>query len=92
MIVSRPSADEVRRLANTRLFIVGLVATTSVGPMAMQLFVPSLPFMANDLGAPIDVAQLALSLSMAVIAVANLVYGPLSDRFGRRPMLLLGLG
>jgi DHA1 family bicyclomycin/chloramphenicol resistance-like MFS transporter len=92
VIVSRPSADEVRRLANTRLFIVGLVATTSVGPMAMQLFVPSLPFMANDLGAPIDVAQLALSLSMAVIAVANLVYGPLSDRFGRRPMLLLGLG
>lgn len=81
----------VQQLAGTRLFIIGLVATTSVGPMAMQLFVPSLPFMARDLAAPIDVAQLALSLSMAVIALANLVYGPLSDRFGRRPILLVGL-
>jgi len=89
--MNRPSADAVRRLAGTRLFVAGLVATTSVGPMAMQLFVPSLPFMANDLAAPIDVAQLALSLSMAVIALANLVYGPLSDRFGRRPVLLVGL-
>ncbi len=89
--MSRPSIAEVRGLAGTRMFVAGLVATTSVGPMAMQLFVPSLPFMANDLAAPIDVAQLALSLSMAVIAFANLVYGPLSDRFGRRPLLLVGL-
>lgn len=59
--------------------------------MAMQLFVPSLPFMANDLEAPIGVAQLSLSLSMAAIAFANLAYGPLSDRFGRRPLLLIGL-
>ena len=89
--MTQPFTPNVQQLAGTRLFIVGLVATTSVGPMAMQLFVPSLPFMARDLAAPIDVAQLALSLSMAVIALANLVYGPLSDRFGRRPILLVGL-
>jgi MFS transporter, DHA1 family, multidrug resistance protein len=89
--MNQPLTPNVQELAGKRLFIVGLVATTSVGPMAMQLFVPSLPFMARDLAAPIDVAQLALSLSMAAIALANLVYGPLSDRFGRRPILLVGL-
>ena len=89
--MTQSPSPEVQLLAHSRLFIVGLVATTSVGPMAMQLFVPSLPFMAHDLAAPIDVAQLALSLSMAAIALANLVYGPLSDRFGRRPVLLIGL-
>jgi DHA1 family bicyclomycin/chloramphenicol resistance-like MFS transporter len=89
--MTQPTTPNVQQLAGSRLFIIGLVATTSVGPMAMQLFVPSLPFMARDLAAPVDVAQLALSLSMAAIALANLVYGPLSDRFGRRPILLIGL-
>ncbi|MDA0369162.1 MAG: multidrug effflux MFS transporter [Proteobacteria bacterium] len=89
--MTQPSASQVQQLARSRLFVIGLVSTTSVGPMAMQLFVPSLPFMAKDLAAPIDVAQLALSLSMAAIALANLVYGPLSDRLGRRPVLLAGL-
>ncbi len=89
--MTQSPSSEVQLLAHSRLFIFGLVATTSGGPMAMQLFVPSLPFMAHDLAAPIDIAQLALSLSMAAIALANLVYGPLSDRFGRRPVLLIGL-
>ncbi|MEQ8247778.1 MAG: multidrug effflux MFS transporter [Alphaproteobacteria bacterium] len=89
--MTQPTATQVQQLASSRLFIVGLVATTSVGPMAMQLFVPSLPFMARDLAAPIDVAQLALSLSMAAIALSNLAYGPLSDRYGRRSVLLVGL-
>jgi len=89
--MNQSQTPNVQQLAGKRLFIIGLVATTSVGPMAMQLFVPSLPFMARDLAAPIDVAQLALSLSMAAIALANLIYGPLSDRFGRRPILLIGL-
>lgn len=89
--MTQTPSSKVQQFANSRLFIVGLVSTTSVGPMAMQLFVPSLPFMAHDLAAPIAVAQLALSLSMAAIALANLIYGPLSDRFGRRPVLLAGL-
>lgn len=75
-----------------RIFLLILIAATAIGPMAMQIFLPSLPSIQRDLGATAAAAQLVLSLSIAVIAVAMLVYGPLSDRFGRRPIFLLGLG
>ena len=77
--------------ASGRLFIAALVAITSLGPLALQLFVPSLPAIARDFGVSIGTAQYAFSLSMVAIAFATLVYGPLSDRYGRRPALLGGL-
>ena len=75
----------------TRLFLFTLVAATALGPLAMQIFVPALPLIQVDYEVTPGTAQLALSLSMVAIAVSTLVYGPLSDRFGRRPMLILGL-
>ena len=78
-------------LPKSRLFLVALVAATALGPLAMQIFLPSLPSIQADLEVSGLVAQLVLSLSMASIAVSMLIYGPLSDRFGRRPMLILGL-
>ena len=77
--------------ASGRLFIAALVAITSLGPLALQLFVPSLPAIARDFGVSIGTAQYAFSLSMIAIAFATLVYGPLSDRYGRRPALLGGI-
>jgi DHA1 family bicyclomycin/chloramphenicol resistance-like MFS transporter len=58
----------------------------------MQIFVPALPAIQRAFGVPTGVAQLALSLSILASAVATLSYGPLSDRFGRRPVVLAGLG
>ncbi len=78
--------------AVTRAFLVTLVAVTSTGPLAMQLFVPGLPAIANEFEVSQGVANLALSLSFLSIGVATLFYGPLADRFGRRPVLLAGLG
>ncbi len=74
----------------TRLFLLILVAITAVGPLAMQMFIPSLPAIAADFRVSAGVAQLALSLSMVAMAVTTLVYGPVSDRLGRRPVVLAG--
>jgi DHA1 family bicyclomycin/chloramphenicol resistance-like MFS transporter len=60
--------------------------------MAMQIFVPSLPWIQKYFAVSTAEAQLTLSLSLISIAISTLAYGPLSDRFGRRPVLLTGFG
>ena len=78
-------------LAKSRWFLVVLVGATALGPLAIQIFLPSLPAIQADLQVPGSLAQLVFSLSAAAIAVSMLVYGPVSDRFGRRPTLVAGL-
>lgn len=68
-----------------------LVAFTAIGPLALNLLVPSVPGIAADLGTGYATAQLTLTLYLVGIAVGQLAYGPLSDRFGRRPVMLAGL-
>jgi DHA1 family bicyclomycin/chloramphenicol resistance-like MFS transporter len=72
-------------------FIALLALVSATGPFAMQIFLPALPSIARDFAVDPGVAQLTLSAAMAAIAVSTLAYGPLSDRFGRRPVLLAGL-
>jgi DHA1 family bicyclomycin/chloramphenicol resistance-like MFS transporter len=81
----------VQGATKSRLFLVVLVGATALGPLAIQIFLPSLPAIQADLRVSGSVAQLVFSLSMAAIAIAMLIYGPLSDRFGRRPCLIAGL-
>lgn len=68
-----------------------LAAVTATGPFAMQIFLPALPAIQTSFAVSPATAQLTLSASMVAIAVGTLIYGPLSDRYGRRPILLLGL-
>jgi DHA1 family bicyclomycin/chloramphenicol resistance-like MFS transporter len=68
-----------------------LAAVTATGPFAMQIFLPALPAIQTSFAVSPATAQLTLSVSMVAIAVGTLIYGPLSDRYGRRPILLLGL-
>jgi len=69
--------------------LLAFVAAT--GPLSMQIFVPALPAIARDFAVEPAIAQLTLSASMVAVGISTLCYGPLSDRFGRRPILLLGL-
>ncbi|MDB5374350.1 MAG: transporter [Belnapia sp.] len=68
-----------------------LVAMTGLGPFTMQILIPSLPALAAALATNYGTAQLTLTLYLVGVAVAQLVYGPLSDRYGRKPLLLTGL-
>jgi DHA1 family bicyclomycin/chloramphenicol resistance-like MFS transporter len=68
-----------------------LVAIIAIGPFTMQVLVPSLPAMGRDLGASTANVQLTVTLYLLGVGAGQLVYGPLSDRFGRRPLLMGGL-
>ena len=68
-----------------------LVGLTALAPFSLQIFLPALPVIQADFRVTSGVAQLVLSLSILASAFAMLAYGPMSDRFGRRPVLLAGL-
>lgn len=68
-----------------------LVGVTVTGPIAMHLFVPSMPGLVEAFSTTPGRVQLTLTVYMLALAAATLVYGPLSDRYGRRPIVLAGL-
>jgi DHA1 family bicyclomycin/chloramphenicol resistance-like MFS transporter len=61
-------------------------------PLSTDLYLASLPSLVSGFGVPVATVQLTLSLFVIGFGSAQLVIGPLSDRFGRRPVLLTGLG
>ena len=76
----------------SRIMLLLLVAMTGVAPISLYLLVPALPQLATTFGRDISIAQMTVSLYMVGIACSQIIMGPLSDRFGRRPVLLAGLG
>ncbi|MBS7697692.1 MAG: multidrug effflux MFS transporter [Chelatococcus sp.] len=68
-----------------------LASLTFSATLAMHIFVPALPQVAQDLGAGVGAMQLTISLYILGLAVGQLIYGPIADRFGRRPTLIVGL-
>lgn len=72
-----------------RLFT--LVALTGVSVMSLNMILPSLANMASDFGVDYALVSLSIAGYLAVTAVLQIIMGPLSDRYGRRPVLLIGL-
>lgn len=72
------------------LALAALVVAYGLGPMATQILTPAVPFVHRDFGISMAAAQTLISLSFVTIAVMTLIYGPLADRFGRRPVILTG--
>jgi MFS transporter, DHA1 family, multidrug resistance protein len=79
------------RLALPALALVILGILTAVGPLSMHMFLPALPVVQTYFGVSTAVTQLTLSLPQLLLTPAMLVYGPFSDRYGRRPVLFIGL-
>lgn len=88
-----PSSDRqattARPTMGAPLWLLALI--TLSGTMAMHIFAPALPDVAKDLGVSSSVVQLTLSTYIAGLAIGQLTYGPISDRYGRRPVLVAGM-
>jgi MFS transporter, DHA1 family, multidrug resistance protein len=72
------------------IFVLG--ALTAFGPLSIDMYLPGLPALAATLDAPAWAAQLTLTACLAGLALGQIIVGPLSDRLGRRPPLLVGVG
>ncbi len=67
-----------------------LTALAALGQFASSAYLPSMPAMEVGLGASASAVQLTMTAYLATFAMMQLVYGPISDRFGRRPVMLWG--
>ena len=90
-MISRPPEAAMKTIATSRVVLLLLVVMTGIAPISLYMLVPALPVLATNFGSDISVAQMTVSLFMVGIACSQLIMGPLSDKFGRRPVLLAGL-
>lgn len=72
--------------------ILLLAFLAAIGPLSIDTYLPSLPAIAADFGANSSAAQQSVTAFFVGIAAGQLIAGPLSDRYGRRPILLIGFG
>ena len=88
-----PSAavDQAAAIPNERLVKIVLATTIAASAFTIQIFLPALPAVQAAFGVTAAQVQLTISLPLLVTALATLVYGTLSDRFGRRPALIGGM-
>ncbi len=71
--------------------LITLILVTSISVLTMNAFIPSLPALAEDLGSSYAFMQIAVSGYLLMTAFMQLLIGPLSDRYGRRPVILISL-
>jgi len=92
-VLRKPSQSDtdVTLKPRSAAYIALLVALGSFGPLTMSIYTPVMPSVGHDLVATPDSVKLTLTTYMIGFAVGQLFYGPLSDRYGRRPVLLGGL-
>lgn len=85
--------DTVARFMDRRTppHILTLVLLAGLGALNMNILLPSLPAMADYFGTDYAIMQLAISAYLAATALLQIITGPLSDRFGRRPVLIASL-
>lgn len=83
--------ESIMPIADSLTLRVLLTMLAAFGPLSTDLYLPSLPILVQVFDTDVSTAQLTLSVFMAGFALSQLVHGPLSDRFGRRPVILGGL-
>ncbi|MBV7248652.1 multidrug effflux MFS transporter [Streptomyces sp. MW-W600-10] len=84
-----PAAKAARRTGLLVTLVLG--GLTALPPLSMDMYLPALPAVTDSLSAPAATIQLTLTACLAGMALGQLVVGPMSDRWGRRKPLLLGM-
>ena len=78
---------------DSKLFILIFLGMLSAfGPFVMDMYLPTLPAMSDYFHTTSSMVQLGLTTSMVGLAIGQLVFGPLSDKYGRRSPLLVAMG
>ena len=85
-----PSTPRHTRMSAAQVVLV-LSLLLGLQPITTDLYLPALPGLTQDLGASMAQAQLTLTALLLAFGASQLVWGPISDRFGRRPVLLVGM-
>ncbi|MEU0158930.1 multidrug effflux MFS transporter [Streptomyces sp. NPDC006261] len=87
--LTAPAAKAARRAGFLVTMVLG--GLTALPPLSMDMYLPALPAVTDSLSAPAATIQLTLTACLAGMALGQLVVGPMSDRWGRRRPLLLGM-
>lgn len=77
--------------SGTSRLILLLAALAAFVPLSIDTYLPSLPDIARDLGSSTALVQMTISVFLGGLCIGMLLYGPMSDRYGRRPLLLSGI-
>jgi DHA1 family bicyclomycin/chloramphenicol resistance-like MFS transporter len=86
-----PSTAPITATMQPGLLVLILSVLLGLQPVTTDLYLPALPGLTQELGATMAQAQLTLTALLLAFGVSQLIWGPLSDRFGRRPVLLMGM-
>ncbi len=73
---------------SNKTLVVLLILATSVSMMSTDIYVPSLPYLTDYFGTSAEYIKLTISLNAAAYCIGTLIHGPLSERFGRKPILI----
>ena len=88
-MATSPSVRFLDRTTPPHIFT--LIMLTGLGALSMNIFLPSLPRMTEHFATDYRLMQLSVALYLGVNAILQIVIGPISDRYGRRPVLLGGV-
>jgi MFS transporter, DHA1 family, multidrug resistance protein len=80
-----------RRAPSERALLVLLAAVTATGPVSLNIYLPVVPLARDAFGVSVAAANATVSAPLVAFAVGLFAYGPLSDHYGRRPVVLAGL-
>ncbi|MFI5837943.1 multidrug effflux MFS transporter [Micromonospora sp. NPDC051300] len=88
---ARPPVDRPAARGSGATLLVLLGTLTAIGPLSLDMYLPAFPAMSRELGADQAGIQLSLTTCLVGLALGQLVTGPLSDRWGRRRPVLVGV-